>query len=259
MSSLNQQSHGTGNVEMSDRYSNVHFSLIIRRYLDPEGNLSLQDAVGLIYRMLPEKVDESTGSNMDRGLFENDILQLSAETPYNDKTQFRLAKFGYAIHKPWEDIRVTLNNKHPWNFERYGVANAQVNMHAFIARLTCLGAIFPIDAPWPIWTLRDALEEEQGGRWDAQLVSSAAMWIICAGQWVFNQIGLYSGPQPKGWHKAIWSRGSLYEGPLAGLERWKFWHTRFVEAANSGSISYECRGHAHKAGELMKSFALNAM
>jgi hypothetical protein len=86
---------------------NVHFSLIIRRYLDPEGNLSLQDAVGLIYLMLPEKVDESTGSNMDCGLFENDILQLAAETPYNDKTQFRLAKLvSYLInsHKlsDWE-------------------------------------------------------------------------------------------------------------------------------------------------------------
>jgi hypothetical protein len=100
-------------------------------------------------------------------------------------------------------------------------------MHAFIARLTCLGALFPIDTPWPIWTLGDALEEDQDGRWDEKQVSSAAMWIICAGQWVFNQIALYSGPQPKGWHEAIWSRGPLYEGPLAGLERWNFLASSF--------------------------------
>lgn len=144
-------------------------------------------------------------------------------------------------------------------FERYDVKNAQVNLHAFVARLACLGALFPIDAPWPIWTLRHALEGNQDGRCDEIHVSSAAMWIICAGQWVFNQIGLYSWPQPKGWHEAMWSRGPLYEGPLAGLERWNFWQVRFVEAANNRSISYECRGHAHKASELMKSLVLNSM
>lgn len=85
------------------------------------------------------------------------------------------------------------------------------------------------------------------------------MWIICAGQLVFNQIGLYSGPQPEGLHKSIWSRCSYYEGPVAGLERWNFWQARFVEAANSDSTSDKCRWHAHKASELMKSFALNAM
>lgn len=51
------------------------------------------------------------------------------------------------------------------------MANAQVNTHAFIERLTCLGAIFHIDAPWPIWTLRDALEEAQDDQWDEQQVS----------------------------------------------------------------------------------------
>jgi hypothetical protein len=89
--------------------------------------------------------------------------------------------------------------------------------------------------------LRDALEEDQDGRWNEQQVSSTAMWIICAGQWVFNQIDLYSGPQPKGWLEDIWS--------LAGIERWNFWQARFVEAAGSGSISYKCRGYAHKAIE----------
>lgn len=77
---------------MSDRYSNAHFSLIIQRYLNPEDDISLHDAVGLIHRMLPKNVDESPGSNMDRGLFENDILQLAARTPYNDKAQSRLTK-----------------------------------------------------------------------------------------------------------------------------------------------------------------------
>jgi hypothetical protein len=96
-------------------------------------------------------------------------------------------------------------------FKQYGVAGAQVNMNAFIARLTCLGALFPVESLWAIWTLRDALEENQEGQWDEEQVSSAAMWIICAGQWVFNQIGLYSEPQPIGWHAAMWHAGPLYE------------------------------------------------
>lgn len=84
---------------MSERYSDAQLSLIIRRYLDPEGNLFLQDAVGLIYRMLPEKVDESSESNMDRDSSEHDILQLAAKTPYDDRAQSRLAKLvGYLIN-----------------------------------------------------------------------------------------------------------------------------------------------------------------
>lgn len=132
-------------------------------------------------------------------------------------------------------------------------------MNAFIARLTCLGALFPVKSPWAIWTLRDALEENQEGQWDEEQVSSAAMWIICAGQWVFNQIGLYAEPQPIGWHAAMWQPGPLYEGPIAGLERWYFWQARFVEAANSDAINYECKEHASKASQLMKYLALNAM
>lgn len=99
MSSLNQQSHGTEHIEMCDQYSDAQLSRILGPYLDPEGNLSLQDAVGLIYRMLPDKTDESMAANMDRALFENDLLQLAAKTPYNDKAQFRLAKLvGYLIN-----------------------------------------------------------------------------------------------------------------------------------------------------------------
>jgi hypothetical protein len=68
-------------------------------FLCPEGNLSLQDAVGFIYRMLPDKTDESMAANMDRALFENDLLQHPAKTPYNDNAQLRLAKLiGYLIN-----------------------------------------------------------------------------------------------------------------------------------------------------------------
>lgn len=84
---------------MRDPYSDSRLSLIVQHYLDPGCSLSLPDAVGLIYRMLPEKTDESRGSNMDRGEFENDILQIAAKTPYNDTAQFRLAKLvGYLMN-----------------------------------------------------------------------------------------------------------------------------------------------------------------
>lgn len=99
MSSLNQQSDGTEHIQMCDHYSDAQLSLILRHYLDPEGNLSLRDAVALVYRMLPEMDVESMVSNMDHGLFENNLLQIAAKIPYNDRAQFRLAKLvGYLIN-----------------------------------------------------------------------------------------------------------------------------------------------------------------
>lgn len=94
-----------------------------------------------------------------------------------------------------------------------------VNIAAFIARLA---ALYIIDGTlWAISTMKDALEIEPSAEHYNSYVSAAALWILCAGQWLCNEVLSPREANPSG--AGIWATEELYTGPTHGLERWRFW------------------------------------
>lgn len=83
-------------------------------------------------------------------------------------------------------------------------------------------------------------------------INASAMWIICAGQWLFDQFVQYPRNIDGDEHyESSWRGGSQYKGPLMGLERWKFWQKAFTAAAESSKANDECKTNALKAANLM--------
>jgi hypothetical protein len=128
-------------------------------------------------------------------------------------------------------------------------------MSSFVAR-TWTAGIFN-GTNFAIWVLRDGLEEDYDrGEYYSEYVSAAAMWILCSGQLLFDEILQF--PKETGeFEEKAWKGGPLYHGPIIGLERWKFWQKAFTAAAESSNANHECKTNALKAANLMDAIAKN--
>jgi hypothetical protein len=103
--------------------------------------------------------------------------------------------------------------------------------------------------------MRDAVEEEikDDGVFNC-FVSAAAMWILCAGQTVFEMVVQLPKRREDGQEYAT---GPLFQGPKLGLERWKFWKKSFLVAAERTGADEECERLARRAADLMDSIERN--
>lgn len=131
-------------------------------------------------------------------------------------------------------------------------------MCAFVARLTAYGYGGNCIS-FPIWDMQDSLETEftNDGLYSTY-VSGAAMWFLCAGQWLFDQIvHVRRSPQEIRRAGKCWDTGELYQGPKLGLERWKFWQKAFTVAAESARTTEECKRLALKAANIMRALSEN--
>lgn len=131
-------------------------------------------------------------------------------------------------------------------------------MCAFIARTSSVGITGLTGPNYAIWTMRENLETQCKKEAYSELVNGAAVWIICAGQWVFNEIVQYP-PILDGWFEKAWSNGPLYAGPIVGIKRWKFWKKGFLAAEQSASANDECKKNARKAYDLMNVIERSCM
>ncbi|RAL02564.1 DUF3632 domain-containing protein, partial [Aspergillus ibericus CBS 121593] len=126
-----------------------------------------------------------------------------------------------------------------------------VNISAFIARVATAGVTSSMG--WAIWTMKDNLEDEPSDDMYSACVSAAAMWILCAGQWLF--VRAVQAPEEDEDAPRLWNTGSRYHGPIFGMERWNFWQKAFEAAAEREIAAAECRSLASKAKDLMSAIA----
>lgn len=125
-----------------------------------------------------------------------------------------------------------------------------VNMSAFMARAsashTAAGEIYAV------WFLRETLEtqlrKDNLESYDC-LVSASALWILCAGQFLFEEIVTCPRPIQPGDQKLL--GGPLYTGPWLGMERWKWWQKALAVIAAEEQAGEECLKLVNKAVDFM--------
>lgn len=81
-----------------------------------------------------------------------------------------------------------------------------VNIPAFIARLAALNILD--GTLWAMSIIKDTLENEPSARYYSSHISAAALWILCAGQWLCDEVLRPREANPSG--GGIWHTDGLY-------------------------------------------------
>ena len=117
---------------------------------------------------------------------------------------------------------------------------------------------FVDDDLFAILTLRDALERD-GGRVQDQncLISASAVWVLYCGQSLFVRIVQVPKTLIGDGERNSRKPGPLFNGPIYGLERWKFWGKALAVAVESEELNEESRILASKAVDLMNAIERN--
>ncbi|CRG86320.1 hypothetical protein PISL3812_03325 [Talaromyces islandicus] len=188
-------------TENDNGYSDLNAFRVLKRYLEPDGDLNMKQATKLLHEMLPS--NKKKRGNIDQP----DLFS-------------------------WESL---------------------VNMSSFVARTWAAGVVDAINLA--VWVLRDGLEDDYDrGEYYSEYISAAAMWILCSGQLLFDEIAQFPRETGESEEKA-WAGGPLYTGPIVGLERWLFWQKAFTAAAESSNTNDEATTNALKAANLMDAIA----
>ncbi|CRG86319.1 hypothetical protein PISL3812_03324 [Talaromyces islandicus] len=252
--------------EVHGRYSDWKAFGILTRYLEPGSDLSDEQATELLYDILPSPDNKKLSGQPD--MLGCVLLDIAKQIPYHHPSQIRLLnlfkrlgktdkmtlhfsheEYKYSYYNTMHFLKITLREWFPWSDE--------VNFCAFVARLSTTEILNYFDGlNYAIWTMRDNLEEEHNdGEYSNDAISSSAMWIICAGQWLFNELVQFPRNINDEYYESAWKVGPLYQGPIIGLERWKFWQKAFTVAAESSNANDECKKNALKAANLMEVIA----
>ncbi|KAI9371432.1 hypothetical protein BJX61DRAFT_543683 [Aspergillus egyptiacus] len=109
-----------------------------------------------------------------------------------------------------------------------------------------------------VWCMKNALEmpPREFELQDSSAVCQAALWILFAGQHFFDEVVV--NPEVVDCRqdsRRMYQPGRLYEGPIFGLERWRFWMRRLAEASGDCCLTEEARALAGNATGLMAAIA----
>jgi len=235
-----------------------------------DNKLSVNDAAKKLIAMLPEPAQHQQRS-AETDLFGSFLCDMAGQIPYHHSAQTRLAQLiqrlaqstkfqglgdeeGYQFCYTMDNFKMHLRE----SYSPYFVDDPDdplsdqyiyhTNFSGFLARLTQCG--FLSYSALAFWTLREALEKKyQDQDVFNCLVSSAAVWILLAGQAIYTQV--VETPISKEHRSALWSLGEMYHGPETGKERWRFWKERFGDTAGKKEANEKCRELAKKAAGLM--------
>lgn len=97
--------------------------------------------------------------------------------------------------------------------------------------------------------LEDGYAPGLGPNHESACVSGAAVWMLCSGQRLWIEIVECPRTENPRADKT-WRPGALYQGPVFGLERWRFWEKAFAVAAANNMLSDECQQLASRAADL---------
>ncbi|QGA17132.1 hypothetical protein EYB26_004802 [Talaromyces marneffei] len=259
--------------KVEGRYSDWKAFNILCQFL-LQDDLSVRQAVSLLHNILPTKKEENLGGQP--GMLVCVLLDIARQIPYSHPAQIQLVRLvgelrksdrltfhaidydqGYSFYTSMPDLGMTLREWSPWTMGFDEVAHG-VNMAAFAARLSASGIINGIS--FAIWDMRDNLEEDDESDLEhySEYISCAAMWILCSGQWFFTEmVYVQRSPADLAEVGPSWRTGSLYKGPILGLERWKFWQKAFIAAAESVHANEECKTLSLKSANIMQALAEN--
>lgn len=256
-------------------FSSKRSFVIVQRYF--KNDISVQQAAKVMTDMLPD--DEQRASRKaDVGHFGAFLCLTAEQIPFRHPAQTRLVQLiqhlalspklsgqtevdGYLLNYTMADFQQQLREAlHPYFEDDAKDIAAEyrraLNISAFLARLTQCG--FLSYSPFSIWTMRACLEEPVPHPETLDYsVSSAALWIILAGQTLYTQVveaPPHSPPPPPSNNTgSMYAPGKLYHGPEFGAARWRFWNRAFESAAvDRKDSSDECRRLARTAAGLMR-------
>ncbi|KAJ5638684.1 hypothetical protein N7528_001074 [Penicillium herquei] len=126
---------------------------------------------------------------------------------------------------------------------------AYIRQCAFIARLSSAGIIHGLQTP--VRNLRISLESDWGADdYHDVRVAGSAMWILFAGQCLFQKL-LPDVIPPFDCNGGALFTGRLYTGPVMGLARWHFWRKAFKSAREGAQLSDDIKSLVCKAIDLM--------
>ncbi|KAL4779625.1 hypothetical protein BJX76DRAFT_361605 [Aspergillus varians] len=192
-------------------YSDWAVFLILRRCqetTDRDEGLSMEDAGKFLCQMIPNG-DSGYGNALGEI-----ILDIAEQTPYNHPSQAKLVRL----------IQWLMDTDRFFDDGRSAYT---------------LG--------WPLERLRFYLGQEIGEPQEgldkpekiSTAITSASLWFLCAGQWLFSELVLYpSYPDVK--------------HPL-GIEQWLYWKQTLNAKAQGGQIDDEARELALKAVDFMNA------
>ncbi|KAI0308597.1 hypothetical protein OF83DRAFT_1180611 [Amylostereum chailletii] len=107
-------------------------------------------------------------------------------------------------------------------------------LNAFVARLCQAGITGFIS--YPIWAMRDALEDETRTEDTPGLVPAAAVWVLCAGEWIHalsKEEGTDCQTRAERGGSARWK-----EGPWGySVGRWELWKDTLRQIADGSELA----------------------
>ncbi|KAJ6023992.1 hypothetical protein N7540_004789 [Penicillium herquei] len=125
-----------------------------------------------------------------------------------------------------------------------------INACSFLAQLSAAGEAY---ISMVIWTFRRNFEEDRSDDTSEHFsgdVAGCKMWIIYAGQWLFQQ--MIHSPRPlSSFDKDVWKGGTLYSGPVLDLARWRFWRKGLESASEGTQLTDKTKSLVQKAIVLM--------
>ncbi|KAL3478858.1 hypothetical protein BJX99DRAFT_256065 [Aspergillus californicus] len=249
------------------RYSAWKQFCVLQQYLEPgaSGDLSVEDAARLLYQMLPRKRE---GLEQEH-YFSGSLLKVAEQIPYSHPAQDKLVELvgilartdrlnirtdvnGYEYYSPMEtmyqDIRGSTNSG--WQTEKDQRDNA--NNIGFAARLMSAGLF--VQLLFPFYHLINKLENNIAPKFASIGVLSTSIWILKAGHCIFGHLVLKPGPFSTD-DQRCYAQGPLYNGPIKGIERWRYWQETLAARAGGVGISDEARELGKKAADLMAAMA----
>ncbi|GAM36765.1 hypothetical protein TCE0_018r06115 [Talaromyces pinophilus] len=141
--------------EVIGRYSDSKALEVLKRYLEPGGDLSMEQAVKLIDDMLPNTEERDPHYVVCNVLATTAAIVQLSEIGWTDE--------GHKIYASMHSFRTAVRECYDPEFEPGGDEEVYfVNISAFIARLAALNILD--DTLWAMPTMKDTLENESSAR-----------------------------------------------------------------------------------------------
>lgn len=139
-----------------------------------------------------------------------------------------------------------------WETENHQRYNA--NNIGFAARLMSAGLF--VNLILPFYHLINNLEKNVTSKFASIGIISTSIWILKAGHCIFREVVLNPSPWDTDDQQA-YARGPLYDGPIIGIERWRYWQEILAARVGEIGISDEARELGKKAADLMAAMGRN--
>ncbi|KAL3478860.1 hypothetical protein BJX99DRAFT_256067 [Aspergillus californicus] len=246
--------------KLMGHYSEWKQFCVLQQSLEPgAGDLSVEDAARQLYAMLPTR---AVNRNQEYA-FSINVLDIAEQIPYSHSAQdkfvgiiTRLAKtdkLSYLVkdgdYASYFSMRALRQEIYEHSEPIEGEPVQYSNLVGFLARLATARV-------WPglfhiVVQLRDFLEEPYG-MGDSNAIICTSIWMLFAGHYIFREVVCDPAPLDEETER-LFRRGKQYDGPIFGIERWRYWQTTLAAQIEAGGvdINEEAQNLGRKAVDIM--------